>query len=36
MFYILRSMRVVDDHGNYANRLIMKVTGGAETLVLLL
>jgi len=30
---VIRNARVVDDYGNYQERILMKVTGGAEVLV---
>jgi hypothetical protein len=30
---VVRNSRVVDDYGNYQDRILMKVTGGAEVLV---
>lgn len=29
----VRDMKVVDEHGNYANRVFMRITAGTETLV---
>lgn len=30
---VIRNARVVDDYGNYQDRILMKITGGAEVLV---
>jgi hypothetical protein len=31
--FVIRNARVVDDYGNFQDRILMKVTGGAEVLV---
>jgi hypothetical protein len=31
--FIVRDMRVIDDQGNYTNRVLMKITAGTEMLV---
>jgi hypothetical protein len=31
--FIVRSARLVDEQGNYTNRIVLKITAGAEILV---
>jgi len=31
--FIVRDTRVIDENGNYANRIVMKITAGADVLV---